>query len=154
MAEIRYKGQIYSGAAAFGSADDVSYDNTQSGLTATDVQGAVDELNSKIPVDFETGILLTRSAPSTVLPLNAKMAIVCVYIESLYYKTVNITIPLKMLTANQKTFNSGFYFTSGNCAAVSINATKTSNGYSISFDTAYVNGSAVDLPTKAIVFYL
>lgn len=44
MAGIRYKGQIFSGAASFGSADDVSYDNTTSGLTATDVQGAVDEV--------------------------------------------------------------------------------------------------------------
>lgn len=47
MAEIRYKGQIYSGAAAFGSADDVSYDNTTSGLTATDVQDALDELKDE-----------------------------------------------------------------------------------------------------------
>ena len=110
--------------------------------------------NIKDAFDFESGIVLTRTAPSTVLPSNAKFAIVCVYLESSYYKTVNICIPLKMLTVNQKTFNSGFYFTSGNCAAVSINATITSNGFSISFDTAYVNGSAVDLQSKAIVFYL
>lgn len=30
-------------------ADDVSYDNTSSGLTATDVQSAIDEINGKIP---------------------------------------------------------------------------------------------------------
>ena len=30
-------------------ADDVVYDNTQSGLTATDVQAAIDEVNAKIP---------------------------------------------------------------------------------------------------------
>ena len=46
MAGIRYKGQIFSGAASFGSADDVAYDNTQSGLTASNVQGALDELDS------------------------------------------------------------------------------------------------------------
>ena len=44
MAGIRYKGQIFSGSAAFGDADHVAYDNTQSGLSATDVQGAVDEI--------------------------------------------------------------------------------------------------------------
>lgn len=47
MAGIRYKGQVFSGAASFGDADHVAYDNSESGLTATDVQGAVDELNSK-----------------------------------------------------------------------------------------------------------
>lgn len=50
MAEIRYKGQIYSGVASVGDADDVSYDNSTSGLTATDVQGAVDEIVPKIPI--------------------------------------------------------------------------------------------------------
>lgn len=46
MAGIRYKGQIFSGAASFGDADHVAYDNSQSGLTATDVQGALDELST------------------------------------------------------------------------------------------------------------
>lgn len=44
MSEIRYKGKIFSGAAAFGSADDVSYDNSESGLTSTTVQDALDEI--------------------------------------------------------------------------------------------------------------
>lgn len=46
MAGIRYKGQIFSGAASFGSADDVAYDNTGSGLTAGNVQDALDEVNT------------------------------------------------------------------------------------------------------------
>lgn len=48
MAGIRYKGQIFSGAASFGDADNVAYDNTQSGLEATDVQGALDELEAAV----------------------------------------------------------------------------------------------------------
>lgn len=44
MAGIRYKGQIFSGAAAFGTADHVAYDNTESGLTANNVQDALDEV--------------------------------------------------------------------------------------------------------------
>ena len=50
MGGIRYKGQIFSGAASYSSADDVSYDNSDSGLAADNVQDAVDEINSKIPV--------------------------------------------------------------------------------------------------------
>lgn len=57
MAGIRYKDMIFSGAAAFGTADHVAYDNTESGLSATDVQGAVDEIcpiNRRITVDAQT----------------------------------------------------------------------------------------------------
>lgn len=53
MAGIRYKGQIFSGAAAFGDADHVAYDNTQSGLTATDVQAAVDEVSNAANVSYD-----------------------------------------------------------------------------------------------------
>lgn len=54
MAGIRYKGQIFSGAAAFGDADHVAYDNTESGLSATDVQGALDEVTSNISSVVDT----------------------------------------------------------------------------------------------------
>ena len=47
MAGIRYKGKIFSGAASYGSADEVIYDNTESGLTADNVQEAIDEIDSK-----------------------------------------------------------------------------------------------------------
>lgn len=36
------------GSGSGGSADDVSYDNTTSGLTASDVQDAIDEIASKL----------------------------------------------------------------------------------------------------------
>ena len=36
------------GSGSGGSADDISYDNTTSGLTASDVQDAIDEIASKL----------------------------------------------------------------------------------------------------------
>ena len=48
MAGIRYKGKIFSGVASVGRADDVAYDNTQSGLTAGNVQDALDEVNTRL----------------------------------------------------------------------------------------------------------
>ena len=45
MAGIRYKGQIFSGIASVGDADDINYDNSQTGLSATNIQDAVDELD-------------------------------------------------------------------------------------------------------------
>lgn len=40
--------ELYNAPASGVDADDVSYDNTSSGLTATDVQGAIDELKGDI----------------------------------------------------------------------------------------------------------
>ena len=63
---------------------DVSYDNTVSGLTATDVKGAVDEVNAKIPTEAFNIILskigvaqMTTSTPVTLTgPLSAvKLAV-------------------------------------------------------------------------------
>lgn len=54
MAGIRYKGQIFSGSASFGTADHVAYDNTQSGLAATDVQDALDEVSNKLATTVTT----------------------------------------------------------------------------------------------------
>ena len=47
MAGIRYKGQIFSGVPSAVDANDVVYDNTESGLTAGNVQDVIDELYSK-----------------------------------------------------------------------------------------------------------
>ena len=67
--------------------------------TAGTVGERVAEIEEEIEAfDFKSGILLTRDAPSTVLPQNAKKAVVCVYLDSTYSKTVNIYIPLKMLS--------------------------------------------------------
>lgn len=46
MGAIAYRGKIYGGGGA-SSADKVSYDNSRSGLEATDSQGAIDEVNAK-----------------------------------------------------------------------------------------------------------
>lgn len=65
MAGIRYKGQIFSGVASVGDADEVSYDNTQSGLTATNVQDALDEVNAKVIIPNSTYCLVTSAASVT-----------------------------------------------------------------------------------------
>lgn len=47
MGQIISNGIIYSGGGSQ-KASDVSYNNTESGLEATDVQGAIDELNTDL----------------------------------------------------------------------------------------------------------
>ena len=56
MGKIIYKGKSYSGSSAPSSneAKDIIYDNAESGLSATDVQDAVNELS------LNTGYLLKR----------------------------------------------------------------------------------------------
>lgn len=43
------QGSNYVGFGGASDASEVAYDNMESGLNATDVQGAIDELNSKAP---------------------------------------------------------------------------------------------------------
>ena len=54
-------GQIKNVLITPSDAEDITYDNTQSGMTATDVQGAVDELNASL-VDLKptTGTVTAR----------------------------------------------------------------------------------------------
>ena len=47
MGKIMRNGKKYSGASS-SMAENIIYDNTESGLEANDVQGAVDELNTSI----------------------------------------------------------------------------------------------------------
>lgn len=47
--EEKHNGKAYfitDGAGSSGLAEDIAYDNTDSGMQATDVQGAIDELES------------------------------------------------------------------------------------------------------------
>lgn len=62
--------ELYNAPAGSVDADDVSYDNTSSGLTATEVQSAIDEVNQKVDavdnVEVQSGTL-TAGTTSVVL---------------------------------------------------------------------------------------
>lgn len=65
-------GQIKTVLTTPSEAEDISYDNTQSGMTATDVQDAVDELNSSLtnstPVtDTQNGVTLSYVIRGNIL---------------------------------------------------------------------------------------
>ena len=50
MGKIMYKGKSYSGSGTSSSnkSEDIVYNNTNSGLDSTNVQSAIDELNTKL----------------------------------------------------------------------------------------------------------
>lgn len=60
--------EVLSKIPAGGSvlAEDVEYDNTTSGLTATDVQGAIDELADKTPYEAQRGTITAGSTSATL----------------------------------------------------------------------------------------
>lgn len=68
MAKIMYKGKEYSGVPS--SAENIAYDNTESGLSATNVQSAIDEANGKFTnnttsADYDNRVNLSSIANTT-----------------------------------------------------------------------------------------
>lgn len=91
-------------ADEFSNASNVAYDNAESGLEATDVQGAVDEvanaINSSVPIiekrQLSNGGYLTRWADGRTEYENVYMAsgaTPSVWVGGIYYYDLNITIP-------------------------------------------------------------
>lgn len=65
MGKIMLNGIQY-GVGGIEQAKDISYDNTESGATATDVQGALDELNNGLLIEEVT-------IPTVTIPANSNI---------------------------------------------------------------------------------
>lgn len=66
---------LFAGGAVTPSASDVTYDNTGSGLTATDVQDAIDELKSDIPTSMAGSDITYDNSGSGLTATNVQDAI-------------------------------------------------------------------------------
>ncbi|MBO5811401.1 MAG: hypothetical protein J6R32_11325 [Bacteroidales bacterium] len=66
---------LFAGGASAPDASDVSYDNTGSGLTATDVQDAIDELKGDIPTSFDADDVVYDNTGSGLTATNVQDAI-------------------------------------------------------------------------------
>lgn len=66
---------VLAGGAGTPTAQDVSYDNSGSGLTANDVQDAIDELKSDIPTGFSATAITYDNSGSGLTATNAQDAI-------------------------------------------------------------------------------
>ena len=66
---------LFAGGATAPDASDVSYDNTGSGLTATDVQDAIDELKGDIPTSFDADDVVYDNTGSGLTATNVQDAI-------------------------------------------------------------------------------
>lgn len=96
VVEANVTDQIVSNKAAIDglTASDVAYDNTDSGLTATNVQNAVDELSESYPADkviLSDGVTSVEDALDAVMPRTASGT-----------TAAQLTTALSALTAEQK----------------------------------------------------
>lgn len=126
-----------SGAVA---ADDVSYDNTDSGLTADNVQSAIDEISAaeNISYDNTDSGLTADDVQAAIDEVNAKTA------PSGDYITTGLTVENCTIVA-------GGYCKIGKLVIVNIRATKTDTGLlKISGFPAYTNRSATNIVPAAV----
>lgn len=134
-----------------GEAIDTSYDNTTSGLDATNVQNAIDELDSTVDTlnsNFED-ITTWKSAQIDSsftnnnwknIFNNAKNEFIFVFSRtSPPFETYTIHIPKNIIDDNEKSFQTGGAYNTSSLTHIQIKLTKTEFS-SIGF---YVNGSAV-----------
>ena len=66
---------VYAGGASLPSANDVSYDNTGSGLVATNVQDAIDEVKADIPTSLAGSAITYDNTGSGLAAANVQDAI-------------------------------------------------------------------------------
>lgn len=90
---------LFAGGAVTPSASDVTYDNTGSGLTATDVQDAIDELvtdSSAIDTKYGTYVSGTITAGNTSITLSdvsiTTSSFIDVYFKDVLLAPTNVTV--------------------------------------------------------------
>lgn len=122
------KGSVLTVLAGGGSstviAEDVPYDNTGSGLTATDVQDAIDELKSDIPTGFSATAITYDNTGSGLTATNAQDAIdelKTLIPASPQYITTGLSVKQNRVTIN----DGGYYIDNNNYCHVDITVTMT-----------------------------
>lgn len=116
---------LIGGSSPAPTANDVSYDNTVSGLAATDVQDAIDELAARpttadasdVTYDNTLSGLTATDVQAAIDELKALIPVISPYI------TTGLTIPLNNCTINA----GGYYVDDNNICHVDITITVSTN---------------------------
>lgn len=114
-------------------AEDIAYDNTDSGLTATDVQSAIDEVNSNLPKIVSTTVA-SGNATITIDNSIKYVDVEFVYSDSTRYDEISGLIEL----------NAGA-IVNGNVSIKSINR-QDSNNFSMLVNSATVSDTTLSIP--------
>ena len=130
-------------------AGDIAYDNTGSGLTATNVQDAIDEVaqgGGGIGTWSEIGNTLGTSA--ITIPAGTSELSVSVKVQDADTDYMNTFIVAASLSATTHKFRIGYTTSSSNKIGVSIDATSSS----ISLDNVNIDGTDYTAASRIIVY--
>lgn len=112
---------LLTGGSGANDASDVTYDNTGSGLSATDVQQAIDELKGDIPTSFDADDVVYDNTNSGLVATNVQDAI-----DEIKNLITHPYITTGLVTSNC-TINDGGYYIDNGVVFVNISVTITAN---------------------------
>lgn len=148
--------ELFNAPSAGVTASDVSYDGTTSGLSATNVQSAIDEVKADIPTipaTYDADDIVYDNTDSGLVATNVQAAV-----DELAGKTsgfIDVTVGV-MDSSNKSqqitiTQSSADYFVVG--FYVDDNGTKSSGQYSINFEDLMFDGNVVTINRSAPAVY-
>lgn len=137
---------VLVGGSASGAASDITYDNTGSGLTATNVQDAIDEVEGNIPSGFAATAITYDNSVSGLTAADVQAAID--ELKSLIGANQYITTGLSTYLG-RCTINAGGYYLEGSTVHIDITVTTTqaiNNGDTIVRGFPYSNTPGDNTP--------
>jgi hypothetical protein len=93
MGKIMLNGKQY-GVGGLNNAEDVSYDNTSSGMTATNVQDAVDELNTGLTFKKILNNVAVSNTSFTLSDSIENYSEVVIFLRTNNYRMTTLSIPV------------------------------------------------------------
>lgn len=128
------------------SASGISYDNTDSGLTADDVQAVIDELNANNTWKVggsETG------ATSIDLPATFNELTILIHQTNDYSLCYSLSIIKNELSSSDRIFRSGYYISDSNNGCVYVNVSNSR----VLLGNYFINGTSYLTDTVTEVYY-
>lgn len=140
MGKIMLNGTQY-GVGGIEQAKDISYDNTESGATATDVQGALDELNNGLMwKPLSSGV--ASSVRTSLSSVDYRELLLVARISNAAYTIIALKTEID---AGQTLWSSGVFFRSGTWVGVQFGVDQSNNEVYMS----YANNSGTDVLASA-----
>lgn len=140
MGKIMMNGIQY-GVGGIEQAKDISYDNTESGATATDVQGALDELNAGLTwKTLANGV--ASSVRTSLSSVDYRELLLVARISNAAYTIIALKTEID---AGQTLWSSGVFFRSGTWVGVQFGVDQSNNEVYMS----YANNSGTDVLASA-----
>jgi len=143
--EVYYDGTNYQATnfqGGGGKAEKIKYDNTQSGMEATNAQAAIDELKNELTELAVGGITLSASATKTVIEVGETTSVTIKGTASKSIDTLNVTYDGTAQSANgaanvQKTIS----VTPSSKTTYNFTVTGTHKGVAVKSATGYFNST-------------